>query len=205
MVKNRLKSQELDVMDSILKPLIFVLAILCATRLYEKLNPDVKPVSQRHFHRNLERRVVKQTVIISKGPIFITPAASGDRTHLTECGVNRTAVLLVGSSSVTHFEVHMETFLRDVALPLNPDVFAVTDSEGPKVSRGRRLCDALPSTLGPRLKALGLTSSSPKSLESTVTGLSSNNKYNATRFVSIGPTQGSKVIDFIFVDKDLSM
>lgn len=138
------------------------------------------------------------------------------RPHLARCGVHRVAVLLVGHSAPKGFERHMDVFERYVVAPLDPDVYAVTDANGPPVLRGEPMHEALPRALGARLKGLGLTISSTPELEAAarlanspppeleafmrhatltteaaVQALVGERRFNSTSFVSVSPAPDS--------------
>lgn len=84
---------------------------------------------------------------------------------LPSCGLRHIAVLLIGNSKPTQFNLHAEHIAKSITVPLKAHVFSVTDEKDTKifalpgsVTPRLSLKEALPHVFGNQLKAVGFVS-----------------------------------------------
>jgi len=125
-----------------------------------------------------------ETLIPHESAPSLVPAALPNP---IDCGIKRIAVLLVGDSHPSHFNVHSDEMMRFIVNPLRADVFVVVDEAGPEMQSYGNLVlrDAITQVLGPALKGIGLVSSSKD--RHVIDAMEKDARNNATKVFRLIP------------------
>lgn len=145
--------------------------------------------TQKSEHAKLDGKSTKKVEGLASNFILTDYAYDHTMSPLPSCGLRHIAVLLVGNSKPTNFNLHAEYLAKSITTPLEAHVFSVTDEKDDKVFtlQGSRrptlsLKGALPHVFGSRLKAVGFVSADMKC--KSCTSLTKMNA-NSTSFVQI--------------------